>query len=221
MDNNKIFSYVDHTLLKATASWEDIQKLCDEAIKYKTASVCVPPCYVDVINQTYGSRLVIGTVIGFPLGYSPRSVKEAEMAGSLLDGASEFDTVINLCNVKNGAFDTVTAEIKSLKKLAGHKILKVIVETCYLTEEEKIRLCSCVTEGGADFIKTSTGFGSAGALMADIELFKAHIGPDVQIKAAGGIRSREDMIAFIEAGCTRLGTSSAISLLTVGEMAGY
>jgi deoxyribose-phosphate aldolase len=221
VDNAKILSHVDHTLLKPTASRAEVDKLCEEAIKFKTASVCVPPSYVNAINQTYGSRLVICTVIGFPLGYNPRSVKEAELANALLDGAAEFDMVVNLGDVKNGRFDDITAEITALKKLAGQMVLKVIIETCYLTEKEKIRLCICVTEGGADFIKTSTGFGTAGAVMADIELFKSHIGPDVRIKAAGGIRAKDDMVAFLEAGCERLGTSSAIAILSGEESRGY
>lgn len=214
MTDTQILSHVDHTLLKATASWTDVRRLCDEAVRYKTASVCVPPSYVRPINDAYGSRLVICTVIGFPLGYATRPVKEAELAGALLDGASEFDVVVNLCDVKNGAYDKITDEIRSLKKLTGNDVLKVIVETCYLTEEEKIALCGCVTDGGADFIKTSTGFGTAGATLADIALFKQHIGTDVRIKAAGGIRTRDEMVAFLEAGCDRIGASSAVALLT-------
>jgi deoxyribose-phosphate aldolase len=196
--------------------------LCDEAVKYKTATVCVPPIYVEQIHKTYDNRLKICTVIGFPLGYVPRHIKEQELAEALLDGANEFDAVVNLGDVKNGDFDKITAEIVALKKIAGDDILKIIVETCYLTEDEKVRLCKCVTDGGADYIKTSTGFGTGGAVMADIELFKQHVGPDVKIKAAGGIRTREDMVAFLEAGCSRLGTSSAISLLTgAGTAQGY
>lgn len=221
MTDSQILSHVDHTRLAADVSWAEIKGLCDEAVAYKTASVCVPPSYISAIRQAYGNRLVICTVIGFPLGYATKPVKEAELAGALLDGASEFDMVVNLGDVKNGDFDKITAEIESLKMLAGHNVLKVIIETCYLTEAEKIALCQCVTEGGADFIKTSTGFGTAGAVMADIELFKAHIGPDVKIKAAGGIRSREDMVAFLEAGCERLGTSSAVKLLTGRNAEGY
>lgn len=216
MNDSQILSHVDHTLLKAAASWDEIKTLCDEAIAYKTASVCVPPSYIGAISHQYGSRLTICTVIGFPLGYAVKPVKESELAGALLDGASEFDMVVNLGDVKNGAFDKITAEITSLKALTGNKVLKVIVETCYLTEAEKIALCRCVTDGGADFIKTSTGFGTAGAVLADVELFKAHIGPEVKIKAAGGIRTREDMVAFLAAGCERLGTSSAIKILTGG-----
>jgi deoxyribose-phosphate aldolase len=221
MDDAFIFSHVDHTLLKPTARRGEIQQLCSEAIAYKTASVCVPPVYVKAVGEQYGGSLVICTVVGFPLGYSPRIAKETELAAALSDGATEFDMVVNLTDVKNGDFDKITAEIISLKKTAGACILKVIIETCCLTEPEKISLCACVTEGGADFIKTSTGFGTAGAMMADIELFKKHIGPNVKIKAAGGIRTRGDMVAFLDAGCARLGTSSAVAILTGGEGAGY
>jgi deoxyribose-phosphate aldolase len=216
VEDSFILSRVDHTLLKAAASLADIKKLCDEAVKYKTATVCVPPSYVESIHKIYDSRVKICTVIGFPLGYVPRHIKEQELAEALLDGAAEFDVVINLGDVKNGYFDKITEEIIALKKIAGDDVLKVIVETCYLTEDEKIRLCKCVTDGGADYIKTSTGFGPSGATLADVELFKKHVGPDVKIKAAGGIRTRDDMVAFLDAGCARLGTSSAVSLLTGG-----
>jgi deoxyribose-phosphate aldolase len=221
VEDSFILSRVDHTLLKAAASLADIKKLCDEAIKYKTASVCVPPSYVEAIHKIYDSRIKICTVIGFPLGYVPRHIKEQELAEALLDGANEFDMVINIGDVKNGNYEKITEEIVALKKISGDDVLKVIVEACYLTEDEKIRLCKCVTDGGADFIKTSTGFGPSGATLADVELFKKHVGPDVKIKAAGGIRTREDMVAFLEAGCARLGTSSAVSLLTGGSGQGY
>jgi deoxyribose-phosphate aldolase len=212
MDNATIFSHVDHTLLTAFASWEEAEKLCREAVEYKTASVCVPPSYIKRIAGAF-KGLNICTVIGFPLGYSVTAAKKAEVEAAIADGAREVDMVVNLGDVKNGAFDKVTAEIGTLKKAAGKHILKVIVETCYLSMEEKIALCTCVTEGGADYIKTSTGFGTAGATLDDVLLFKKHIGQGVKIKAAGGIRSREDMIAYLEAGCDRLGTSSAVKLL--------
>ncbi len=221
MEDSFILSRVDHTLLRADAAWADIKKLCDEAVKYKTASVCIPPSYVEAVHRTYDSRVRICTVIGFPLGYVPRHIKEAEMAEALLDGAAEFDVVVNLGDVKNGEFNKITEEIIALKKIAGEDILKIIVETCYLTEDEKIRLCKCVTDGGADFIKTSTGFGSAGAALSDVALFTQYLGPDVKIKAAGGIRTREQMTAFLEAGCARLGTSSAVAVLTGGNVAEY
>ncbi|MDR1664977.1 MAG: deoxyribose-phosphate aldolase [Clostridiales bacterium] len=221
MEDSFIFSRVDHTLLRADATWAEIKALCDEAVLYKTASVCVPPSYVGAIDKEYGRRLTVCTVIGFPLGYSTRPVKEAELANALLDGAGEFDMVINLGDVKNGNFQKITDEIASLKKLAGGSVLKVIIETCCLSEEEKIKLCGCVTESGADFIKTSTGFGRQGAVLSDIALFKKYIGPEVKIKAAGGIRTREDMVAFLEAGCSRLGTSSAVKILTGGSAGDY
>jgi len=211
--NQEIFSRIDHTLLKATASWQEITTLCDEAVFYKTASVCIPPCYVKPVYAKYGKDLVICTVIGFPLGYSITAAKIVETVQALEDGAAEIDMVINIGNVKNGHFDPVHNEIKTVKTLCEDKILKVIVETCYLSEEEKIRLCGIVTEAGADFIKTSTGFGTAGAALADIRLFRQNIGPNVKIKAAGGIKTREDMEAFIGAGADRIGSSSAVKLL--------
>lgn len=213
MTNQEIFSRIDHTLLKATASWQEITTLCDEAVFYKTASVCIPPCYVKPVYAKYGKDLVICTVIGFPLGYSITAAKIVETVQALEDGAAEIDMVINIGNVKNGHFDPVHNEIKTVKTLCEDKILKVIVETCYLSEEEKIRLCGIVTEAGADFIKTSTGFGTAGAALADIRLFRQHIGPHVKIKAAGGIKTREDLEAFIVAGADRIGASSAVKLL--------
>lgn len=221
MENKTILSHVDHTLLKATASWEEIKLLCEEAIKYGTASVCVPPCYVGPIHKAFGGSPVICTVIGFPLGYNETAVKIQEIETAIAEGAKEVDIVINLCDVKNGDFGKVTAEIAAAKKAAGNNILKVIIETCYLTEQEKITLCGCVTEAGADYIKTSTGFGTGGATLEDILLMKKHIGPHVKIKAAGGIRSKEDMVAYLEAGCDRLGTSSAIKLLTGGQAGSY
>jgi len=211
--NQEIFSRIDHTLLKATASWQEITTLCDEAVFYKTASVCIPPSYVKPVYAEYGKDLVICTVIGFPLGYSIAAAKIVETVQALEDGAAEIDMVINIGNVKNGHFDPVHNEIKTIKTLCGEKILKVIVETCYLSEEEKVRLCGIVTEAGADFIKTSTGFGTAGAALADIGLFRQHIGPNVKIKAAGGIKTREDLEAFISAGADRIGSSAAVKLL--------
>ncbi|HCP14756.1 MAG TPA: deoxyribose-phosphate aldolase [Peptococcaceae bacterium] len=213
MDDSEILKHVDHTLLKSVSSWAEIQKLCEEALQYGTASVCVPPSYVRRIHEAYGSQLVLCTVIGFPLGYNTREAKIFEATQAVHEGAAEIDMVINLGDVKNGGYDAVREEIAALKHAVGEKILKVIVETCYLTEAEKIRLCQCVTEAGADYIKTSTGFGSAGATLEDVELFKKHLGPKVKIKAAGGIRSREDMVRFLQAGADRLGTSSAIKLL--------
>ena len=221
MTDEEIFCHIDHTLLKATAAWPEIEKLCTEAIRFKTASVCVPPSYIKPIHGAYGEGVNICTVIGFPLGYSVSAAKLREAEAALADGAYELDMVINLGDVKNGAFDRVGDEISALKKTAGKKILKVIVETCYLTREEKIRLCEIVTRSGADYIKTSTGFGTAGAALEDVLLFKEHIGPNVKIKAAGGVKTRDDLEKFLAAGCDRIGTSSAVALLTGGGAAGY
>lgn len=221
MTNEEILRKIDHTLLKMPSSWEEIKTLCDEAIKFKTASVCVPPSYVKPIYAEYKEKLNICTVVGFPLGYSITAAKVLETERAILSGASEVDMVINAGDVKNGNFDSVLEEIRLLKKTCGEKILKVIVETCYLSEEEKIRLCGIVTEAKADFIKTSTGFGTAGATLADVKLFKERIGPNVRIKAAGGVKTREDLEAFINAGAARIGTSSAVKLLSGKEAAGY
>jgi len=211
--DSEILGRVDHTLLKMTASWAEIKTLCDEAVRYKTASVCIPPSYVKKIFAEFGKGLVICTVVGFPLGYTCTPVKVNETGVALENGASEIDMVINAGDVKNGDYGLVLDEIKSIKKACGKKILKVIIETCYLNEEEKITLCGIVTEAGADFIKTSTGFGTSGAAIADVKLFKKHIGPGVKVKAAGGIKTREDLEAFIQAGADRIGTSSAVKLL--------
>jgi deoxyribose-phosphate aldolase len=220
MTNSEILQRIDHTLLKMTSSWEEIKTLCDEAVKYNTASVCVPPSYVNSIHNEF-ENLNICTVIGFPLGYSITAAKVLEAERAILSGANEIDMVINVGDVKNGRFDFALEEIKLVKNACGEKILKVIIETCYLTEDEKIRLCKIVTEAEADFIKTSTGFGTAGATLADVQLFKKHIGAGVKIKAAGGVKTREDLEAFINAGASRIGTSSAVKLLTGGTAAGY
>ena len=217
MEAKEILAAVDHTLLKQTATWAEIQRVCEEAKKYHTATVMVPSCYVAHIKQTYGEALKVATVVGFPNGNCSTAAKLAETAQALSDGAEEIDMVINVGALKYGETKYVTDEIRALKKLCGERILKVIVETCFLTEAEKIAACACVTEGGADFIKTSTGFGTAGAKLEDIELFKKHIGENVQMKAAGGIHTREEMEAFIKAGCTRLGASAAVKVLA-GEM---
>ena len=212
MENEKIFSRVDHTILKAFTTWEDIKKLCDEAIEYKMASVCVPPCYIKKIKDTYGDNINVCTVIGFPLGYNSTEVKVAETKKAIQDGAGEVDMVINICELKNKNYEYVENEIKALREVSKGKILKVIVETCYLTDEEKIKVCELVSNAKADFIKTSTGFGTGGASFEDIELFKKHIADDVKIKASGGINTKEDMQKYISLGCERLGTSSAISI---------
>lgn len=210
MQQEEILKLVDHTALSAVASWEDIAGLCEEAIRYQMASVCIPPSYVKKAYEIYGDRLTICTVIGFPLGYSTTESKVFEAEDAVKNGASEVDMVINLGDVKNGEFDRVTEEIRKIKHVVGSNILKVIIETCYLTEEEKIRLCQCITDAGGDFIKTSTGFGTGGASIKDVELFKRHIGNHVRIKAAGGIRSREDFEVFYRAGVDRIGASCAL-----------
>ena len=213
MNKQDILKHVDHTQLKAFATWEDIVTLCDDAILYQTASVCVPPAYVKRIKDTYSDELKICTVIGFPLGYHVTSVKVQETLQAIEDGADEIDMVININDVKNGLYDKVEEEIRKVKEACGTRILKVIIETCYLNEEEKIAMCRAVTKAGADYIKTSTGFGTDGARIEDIKLFKEHIGPDVKIKAAGGISTWEEMEEFLALGCDRIGTSRAVGLL--------
>ena len=221
MDKKEILKHIDHTLLKAVATWEDIKVLCDEAIKYETASVCVPACYISRIHETYGDKINICTVVGFPLGYSVTEAKVLETRKAIEDGANEIDMVINISDVKNGDLEKVIKEIAALKEACGDKILKVIIETCYLTEEEKIAMCKAVTEAGADYIKTSTGFGTAGATIEDIRLFKKHIGPNVKMKAAGGVKTIADLEMFINEGCDRIGTSSAVNMLKGEEVTGY
>lgn len=212
MKQNEILSHIDHTLLKAFATWEDIKVLCEEAIAYKTASVCVPPSYIKRIHDTYGDKLTICTVVGFPLGYSATAAKVAEVKEAIKDGCGEIDMVINIGDVKNGDFAKVEDEIRTLKEACGNHILKVIIETCYLTEEEKIALCLAVTNAGADFIKTSTGFGTNGATLEDVLLMKKNVGEHVRIKAAGGVKTIEDLETFLQAGADRIGTSSAVNL---------
>lgn len=213
MIEKEILRHVDHTQLKAFATWEDIKTLCDEALEYGTASVCIPPCYIKRVHDTYGENINICTVVGFPLGYSVTEAKKAETKQAVADGASEVDMVVNISDVKNGSYEAVKEEISALKKIVGDKILKVIVETCYLTEGEKTAMCRAVTEAGADYIKTSTGFGTAGATVEDITLFKENIGSEVKIKAAGGVKTVKDMENFLAQGCDRIGTSSAIKLI--------
>lgn len=213
MDKFEILRRVDHTQLQAYATWDDIVKLCEEAIENKTASVCVPPTYIKRIHDTYGDKINICTVVGFPLGYSVTAAKAEETRQAIIDGAREIDMVINISHVKNGMYDAVEDEIRILKGICGDRILKVIIEACYLTEEEKIAMCKAVTNAGADYIKTSTGFGTGGATIDDVRLFKQHIGKDVKIKAAGGISTVEDLEAFMVEGCDRIGTSRAVGLL--------
>jgi deoxyribose-phosphate aldolase len=213
MNASEILSHVDHTLLAPTATWEEMQRLAEEAIRCRTASVCVPPAYVARLRKAYGKELTICTVIGFPLGYDTTAAKVFAAREAVENGADEIDAVINRGDVKNGDFGAVTKEIAALKEAVGDKILKIIVENCDLTAEEKIAVCHAVTEGGADFIKTSTGFGKSGATHEDIDLFRAHIGAGVRMKAAGGIRTVEDMEAYLEQGCDRIGASAAVRLL--------
>jgi len=214
MDKQDVLCRVDHTLLKAFANWEDIKLLCNEAITNKTASVCIPPCYAARVKKTYGDQIKICVVIGFPLGYSVTEAKVEEAKSAVADGADEIDMVVNITDVKNGDYDKVTEEIRRIKESVGDKLLKVIIETCYLTREEKIAMCKSVTEAKADYIKTSTGFGTGGATLEDIKLFKEYIGPEVKIKAAGGIKTIDDMEQLLLEGCSRLGTSSAIHLFS-------
>lgn len=213
MHKEDIFKRIDHTLLSPTATWDDILRLCDEAVTHHMASVCVPASYVGRIHDAFGPRLTVATVIGFPLGYDTTVTKLVAVHEALLAGAKECDVVVNLGDVKNGNFSRITTEIIALKKEAGYNTIKIIAETCYLTLEEKMALCECVSKGGADYIKTSTGFGTGGATFDDIRLFRAHLSPHVKIKASGGIKTREQMEAFIEAGADRLGTSGAIKAL--------
>ncbi|MGL4606667.1 MAG: deoxyribose-phosphate aldolase [Eubacteriaceae bacterium] len=221
MTNQEILSHIDHTLLKQFATWEEIQEICNDAITYKTASVCIPPSYVKKIKKTYGTKLNICTVIGFPLGYSTTPTKVFEAKEALKDGANEIDMVINITDLKNKAYDHLENEIREIKEAIGDKVLKVIVETCFLTEEEKKKVCQLVTNAGADYIKTSTGFGTAGATLEDIALFKGNIGSSVKMKAAGGVKTVEDLRAFLNAGCERIGTSSAVKMLKGEEITGY
>lgn len=213
MERNEILKTVDHTLLAQTAVWEEIKVICDDAITYGTASVCIPPSFIKRAKEYVGDRMKLCTVIGFPNGYAASAVKEFETKDALSNGADEIDMVVNLGDIKDGNFDAVKSEICLLKKACGHKILKVIVETCLLTEEEKIRMCQIVTEAGADFIKTSTGFSSGGATFEDVALFKKHVGEGVKIKAAGGIASFDDAERFLSLGADRLGTSRLVKIM--------
>lgn len=212
MTNEEIFAKIDHTLLAPTATLMQIRTLCIEALDYKTASVCIPPSYVKQMHEEFPT-LNICTVIGFPLGYEVTRAKVVEAEQAVADGANEIDMVVNITAVKNHDFDFVMDEIQAVKRACGDHILKVIVETCYLNEDEKVMLCHSVTTAGADYIKTSTGFGTDGATKDDIKLFSKNIGKNVKMKAAGGIKSREDMEDFIRLGCSRLGTSSGVKLL--------
>lgn len=221
MNDSSIYAVVDHTVLLPTATSKDVSAICEEAIRYKTASICIPPSFIKEVHDKYGESINICTVIGFPLGYSCQEAKVAEIEKAIKEGANELDVVINIGDAKAKKFHKITEELTALKKAAGDKIVKVIIECCYLEEDEKIALCNCVTESGCDFIKTSTGFGTGGATLEDIRLFKKHIGPDVKIKAAGGMKTREDFVDFINEGCARLGTSSAVKVMVGGASGVY
>lgn len=213
MELGEILSKVDHTLLTQAATWEEIKQICDDGIKYKTASVCIPPCFVKRAADYVSGRLPICTVIGFPNGYCKTSVKVFETEEAVRDGASEIDMVINIGMLREGRFDDVLAEIKAVREACAGRILKVIIETCLLTEEEKVRMCKIVSESGADFIKTSTGFAGGGATREDIKLFAENVAPHLKMKAAGGIRSIADAEDFIRLGAARLGTSSIVKIV--------
>lgn len=212
MDKNEILARVDHTLLAQNAKWEEIKAILDDAVKYGCASACIPPCYVKKAAEYVGGRLAICTVIGFPNGNCTTEVKAFETKNAVENGASEIDMVINIGALKDGLYDFVEDEIKSVHKACEGKLLKVIIETCFLTEEEKIKMCEIVTSAGAEFIKTSTGFSKGGATFEDIDLMKKHVGKNVKIKAAGGISSFEDAEKFISLGADRLGTSRLVAL---------
>ena len=213
MEIEKILGMVDHTLLLQTSTWEEIKGICDDAMKYHTASVCIPPCYVKQAKEYMGDRMKVCTVIGFPNGNHTTATKVFETEDAVANGADEIDMVINVGMLKAGNDAYVLDEIKAIKKACKGRLLKVIIETCLLTEEEKIRMCEIVTESGAEYIKTSTGFSTAGATFEDIALFAKHIGPDVKMKAAGGISSLEDAEKFIELGASRLGTSRIVKIV--------
>ena len=208
----EILARVDHTLLRQTAAWEEIQRICEEGMEFHTASVCIPPCYVREARAFLGDRLPVCTVIGFPNGSSTTASKVFETEDAVQNGAAEIDMVISIGHVKAGNYGYVEKEIREIKQACQGRILKVIIETCLLTEEEKIRMCQAVTEAGADFIKTSTGFSAGGATREDIVLFKKYVGPQVRIKAAGGIKSFADARDFISLGASRLGTSRLVEL---------
>lgn len=212
MKTVKLMQHVDHTLLTQTATWEEIKQICDDAIVYKTASVCIPPSYVKQASEYLQGRIPVCTVIGFPNGYMTSGTKEFETKEAIENGASEIDMVINIGWLKDKKYAQIKEEIQLLKKACGDKVLKVIIETCLLTKEEKIKMCEIVTEAGADYIKTSTGFSKAGATSQDVELFARHVGEGVKIKAAGGISSLADAEHFLELGADRLGTSRIVKI---------
>ena len=221
MDVTKILSACDHTLLGQAAIWEEIKTICDDGIRFGTASVCIPASYVKQAKDYVGDKLAICTVIGFPNGYSTTAVKCFETADAVANGADEIDMVINIGWLKDRRHDDLLAEIRAVKAACDGRLLKVIIETCLLTDEEKVEMCRIVTEAGADYIKTSTGFSTAGATFHDVELFAANVGPNVKIKAAGGISSLKDAEKFMELGASRLGTSRVVKLVKGRQGSGY
>ena len=213
MTKQEILTHIDHTQLKAFCTWEDIKKLCDEAIKYNTASVCIPPSYIERIKETYGDKINICTVIGFPLGYNTTETKVFEVKDAIAKGCSEVDMVINVGKLKERNLEYVKNDIKAVVEAAkGKALTKVIIETCLLTEEEKIIACKLSKEAGSDFVKTSTGFSTGGATVEDIKLMRETVGPEMGVKASGGVRSKKDALAMIENGATRIGASASISI---------
>ena len=220
MERNEIYRRVDHTLLAQTATWEEIRRICDDALEYGTASVCIPPSYVGRAKEYLGDRMAVCTVIGFPNGYNTTAVKVFETEDAVANGADEIDMVINIGWLKDREYDRILDEIRRVKAACAGRILKVIIETCLLSEEEKIRMCGIVTEAGADFIKTSTGFSTAGATFDDIRLFAEHVGEGVRMKAAGGIKSFGDAEEFIRLGADRLGTSRIVKLAKAEKAGG-
>jgi deoxyribose-phosphate aldolase len=221
MTQKEMLTHVDHTLLTQTATWDEIKQILDDAVKYNTASACIPASYVRKASDYVDGKLAICTVIGFPNGYDTTASKVFMAKDAINNGAMEVDMVINIGWLKDKRYDELEAEIRAIKEAVGNKILKVIIETCLLTDEEKIKMCEIVTKAGADYIKTSTGFSKAGATFDDIKLFSEHVGKNVRIKAAGGISSLEDAYKFLELGADRLGTSRIVKLVKGQEATGY
>ena len=222
MDKREILKRLDHTLLKQTATWEQIKKICDDGMEYQTASVCIPPCFVKRAKEYVKDKVAVCTVIGFPNGNMTTASKVFETKDAVQNGADEIDMVINIGDVKAGDYDKVLEEIKAIKEACQGRLLKVIIETCLLSEDEKFRMCQVVTESGADYIKTSTGFSTGGATFEDVALMRKHVGTHVKVKAAGGISSVADGEKFIELGADRLGTSRLIALLSgADDVKGY
>jgi len=221
MELSEILSRCDHTLLKQEATWNQIKELCDDGVRYGCASVCIPPCFVKRASEYLGDKLKVCTVIGFPNGYSTTAVKAFEAENAIRHGADEIDMVVNISMIKDQRWDRILTEIKDVKLACSGRILKVIIETCLLTREEKIKMCELVTQAGADYIKTSTGFSTGGATREDVKLLKEHVGPNVKVKAAGGIATLQDAEDFIALGADRLGTSRVVKLVKGQQGEGY